>query len=112
ALMHELRDEPMPSIQEMLSRMARVDLVVVEGFKFAPYSKIEVHRIAAGKPLLFPDDGMIVGVATDATLDIALPVAHLDDISAIAAMMERTAIDIADLDRVPVPGLRQREKLA
>src|SRR5690606_20607325 len=28
ALMHELRDEPMPSIQEMLSRMARVDLVV------------------------------------------------------------------------------------
>jgi molybdopterin-guanine dinucleotide biosynthesis protein B len=77
--------------------MSRVDLVVVEGFKSEPHRKIEVHRLANGKPLLFPDDPAIAGIATDADLETTLPVAHLDDIAAIAAMMQRSAIPVEDV---------------
>jgi molybdopterin-guanine dinucleotide biosynthesis adapter protein len=77
--------------------MSRVDLVVVEGFKSEPHRKIEVHRAANGKPLLFPDDPAIAGIATDTAVETALPLAHLDDIPAIAAMMESSAISIEDV---------------
>jgi molybdopterin-guanine dinucleotide biosynthesis protein B len=97
ALMHELRDAAEPRLPELLAKMSPVDLVVVEGFKSEPHRKIEVHRAANGKPLLFPDDPAIVGIASDATLETTLPVAHLDDIAAIAAMMRRSAISVEDV---------------
>ena len=97
ALMHELRGAPEPRLPELLERMSPVDLVIVEGFKSEPHRKIEVHRAANGKPMLFPDDPGIVGIATDAELKTTLPVAHLDDIPAIAAMMQRSAISVEDV---------------
>ena len=97
ALMHELRGAPEPRLPELLKRMSPVDLVIVEGFKSEPHRKIEVHRAANGKPMLFPDDPGIVGIATDAELKTTLPVAHLDDIPAIAAMMQRSAISVEDV---------------
>jgi molybdopterin-guanine dinucleotide biosynthesis adapter protein len=97
ALMHELRGAAEPRLPELLKKMSRVDLVVVEGFKSEPHRKIEVHRAANGKAMLFPDDPAIVGIATDAALETALPVVHLDDIPAIAAMMQRSAISVEEL---------------
>ncbi len=97
ALMHELRGVPEPRLPELLKRMSPVDLVIVEGFKSEPHRKIEVHRAANGKPMLFPDDPAIVGIATDAELKTTLPVVHLDDIPAIAAMMQRSAISVEDV---------------
>ena len=97
ALMHELRGAPEPRLPELLKRMSPVDLVIVEGFKSEPHRKIEVHRAANGKPMLFPDDPGIVGIATDAELKTTLPVAHLDDIPAIAAMMQTSAIPVQDV---------------
>src|ERR1700687_3610026 len=97
ALMHELRGAPEPRLPELLAKMSPVDLVIVEGFKSEPHRKIEVHRVANGKAMLFPDDRAIVGIATDGAVETALPVAHLDDIPAIAAMMQRSAISVEDL---------------
>jgi molybdopterin-guanine dinucleotide biosynthesis protein B len=97
ALMHELRGRPEPLLPELLRKMSRVDLVLVEGFKSEPHRKIEVHRAANGKALLFPDDPAIAGIATDAAVETTLPVAHLDDIPAIAAMMQRFAISVEDV---------------
>jgi molybdopterin-guanine dinucleotide biosynthesis protein B len=77
--------------------MSPVDLVVVEGYKSEPHRKIEVHRSANGKPLLFPGDAGIVGIAADVAVETALPTAHLDDIPAIAAMLRRSAISLDDL---------------
>jgi molybdopterin-guanine dinucleotide biosynthesis adapter protein len=94
ALMHELRGASEPRLPELLSKMSRVDLIVVEGFKSERHRKIEVHRAANGKPLLFPEDAGIVGIATDAILETTLPTVHLDDIPAIAAMMRRSAIPV------------------
>jgi molybdopterin-guanine dinucleotide biosynthesis protein B len=97
ALMHELRGAPEPRLPELLKKMSPVDLVIVEGFKSEPHRKIEVHRAANGKAMLFPDDPAIVGIATDAELKTTLPVAHLDDIPAIAAMMQKSALSIEDV---------------
>src|ERR1700687_5131674 len=69
ALMHELREGTEPRLPELLAKLSGVDLVVVEGFKPEPHCKIEVHRLANGKPLLFPDDPGIAGIATDAALE-------------------------------------------
>jgi molybdopterin-guanine dinucleotide biosynthesis protein B len=87
ALMHELRGANEPRLPELLARLSPVDLVIVEGYKRDPHRKIEVHRAANGKELLFPADPGIVGIASDVAIATTLPRAHLDDIPAIAAMM-------------------------
>ena len=97
ALMHELRGAAEPRLQELLAKMAPVDLVMVEGFKREPHRKIEVHRAANGKPWLFPDDPGIVGIVTDAAAETRLPVVHLDDIDAVATLIKRSAISLEDL---------------
>ena len=96
ALMHELRGAAEPKLPELLSKLSAVDLVVVEGFKREPHRKIEVHRAANAKPLLFPDDPGIVGIATDTAVETPLPTVHLDDIEAVAALMLRAAIQVED----------------
>jgi molybdopterin-guanine dinucleotide biosynthesis adapter protein len=97
ALMHELRGADEPKLPELLAKLSRVDLVIVEGFKRGPHCKIEVHRAANGKPALFPDDPGIVGIATDTKLETRLPAVHLDDIPAVAAMMQASALAIEDV---------------
>ena len=97
ALMHELRDAPEPPLRELLQKMSPVDLVVIEGYKTDSHRKIEVHRAANGKPLLFPEDAAIVGIVTDIAVETALPTAHLDDIPAVADMMQRAAVAVEDI---------------
>jgi molybdopterin-guanine dinucleotide biosynthesis protein B len=103
--MHELRGASEPRLPDLLAKMSPVDLVIVEGFKSEPHRKIEVHRAANGKAMLFPDDPGIAGIATDTAVETTLPVAHLDDIPAIAAMMQKSAISVEDVlaRRVPKP---------
>lgn len=96
ALMHELRGEGEPRLPELLEKLAPVDLVVAEGFKREPHRKIEVHRAANNKPLLFPDDPGIIGIATDTSVDTRLPTVHLDDIPAIAALLLRAAMPVEE----------------
>jgi len=97
ALMHELRGAAEPSLPGLLRKISPVDLVVIEGFKSEPHRKIEVYRKANGKPPLFPGDPAIAGIATDAAVETVLPVAHLDDIPAVAAMMQTYAIAVEDV---------------
>ena len=85
ALLHENRDAPEPSIDDLLARMKEVDLVLIEGFKSHKHQKMEVHRPAVGKPLLCPEDPTIVAVASDVELpDVTLPVIGLENVAAIA----------------------------
>lgn len=97
ALMHELRGAREPHLPELLRKLSRVDLVVIEGYKTEPHRKIEVHRAANAKPLLFPTDPDIVGVVADVAIETSLPTAHLDDIAAVAAMLRRFAVPIEDV---------------
>jgi molybdopterin-guanine dinucleotide biosynthesis protein B len=88
ALVHELRGTAEPMLPALIEKLAPVDMVIVEGFKRGPQPKLEVHRKAVGKPLLYPDDARIVGVASDGPLaGSTVPVLSIDDIDAIAAFM-------------------------
>jgi molybdopterin-guanine dinucleotide biosynthesis adapter protein len=84
ALMRELRDAQEPTLDELVARMAPVDLLLIEGFKREPHPKLEVYRLPVGKPFLYPDDPHIVGIASDVALDAPLPVLSLADVAAIA----------------------------
>ena len=64
-LMHELRDSPEPTLSAHLACFSPCDLVLVEGFKHEAIPKLEVYRPANGKPPLWPDDPLIVAVASD-----------------------------------------------
>ena len=92
ALMHELRDEPEPLLRDLLPRLTSVDLVIVEGYKSQSHPKLEVHRAAVCKPLLYPNDPHIVAVASDTRPpDLKLPFAALDDVEAIADLVDELA---------------------
>ena len=97
ALMHELRGAPEPHLAELLAKMSPVDLVIVEGFKADPHPKIEVHRAANGKPMMFGNDATIVGIASDIEAQTVLPFAHLDDVAAVARIMRDSAASIDDV---------------
>ncbi len=60
ALIHEGRGETEPSLDELVQRMAPVDLILIEGFKSESYQKLEVHRPSLGKKLLCLDDAEVV----------------------------------------------------
>jgi molybdopterin-guanine dinucleotide biosynthesis protein MobB len=87
-LMTDLEQEREPELQEMVRRLDDVplDAILVEGFKHESFPKIELHRPAVGRPLLFPEDPDIIAVATDAPLvtPTDLPVLDLNDVDAIA----------------------------
>lgn len=97
ALMHELRGAPEPSLLELLPHLGKVDFVIVEGFKADAHAKLEVHRVANGKPFLFPEDRNIKAVVSDladpaSSLPSHLPHAYLDDIDAIVALTVELAV--------------------
>ena len=89
ALMHELRGAAEPDLAEQIALLSPCDLVLIEGYKEAPYPKLEVHRAANDKTLLAassPEN--IVAVASDTAislpLELAVPVLDLADRDAIA----------------------------
>ena len=85
ALFTEHADSDEPDLPDLLGQLASADLVLVEGFKKYPIEKIEIFRPSVGKPPLYPQDDLVMAVASDAQLDdCPLPVFDLSDIAAIA----------------------------
>lgn len=86
ALMHELRDEEKPDLEEVLSHIGPCDLVLVEGYKGGPFPKIEARssRSLTQEPLS-GDDQLIIAIACDGETDTgALPRFDVNDIAGIA----------------------------
>jgi molybdopterin-guanine dinucleotide biosynthesis adapter protein len=73
AIVHELRGAPEPGLAEQVARLAPADIILVEGFKWDPIPKLEVHRPSLGQAPLYPNDPHIVAVACDAALPADLP---------------------------------------
>jgi molybdopterin-guanine dinucleotide biosynthesis protein B len=83
-LMHEYGDQAEFSMDQLLARMSPVDLVLVEGFRRWPHERLEVWRAAAGKPPFFPEDSLVVAMASDAPVPgCDLPFLDLGDVEAI-----------------------------
>lgn len=88
-LMHELRGEREPGLEQQLATLSPCDLVLIEGFKWAPVPKLEIFRPALGKAPIFPDNPHVVAVASDAPVETALPVLDLNDPDGISDFILR-----------------------
>ena len=84
AIMHELRGEPEPSLEEQIKRVSPCDLLLVEGHKRFPLPKLEIWRKVNAKPLLYPEDRHIVAIAADAAVETELPRFDLNDCDSIS----------------------------
>jgi len=102
ALMVETPNQPEAQLDEFVSRLDQtaLDLILVEGFRHVPFTKIELHRPALGHPLLCTEDKSIIAVASDAPLDLPnnLPLLNLNNPAAIAhfirtGILDQTAAD-------------------
>jgi molybdopterin-guanine dinucleotide biosynthesis protein B len=83
-VMHELRGDAEPGLEEQIKRMSPCDLLLIEGYKRYPLPKLEIYREANGKPLLYPEDPHIVAVAADVPLETKLPRFGLTDYDRVA----------------------------
>jgi molybdopterin-guanine dinucleotide biosynthesis protein B len=102
ALMHESRGAPELTLEEALARMTPCDLVLIEGYKAYSVPKLEVHRVAVGKPLLCPGDPNIVGIATDVAVSAlpdglpeGLPRFDIEDAASIAHFVSVRAANVS-----------------
>ena len=86
ALIHELRGEREPSLDDVLARLSPCDIVLVEGYKRDGHAKIETRRLEAkDRRPLSPASPNVMAVASDHALpEEQLPVFDLNDIAAIA----------------------------
>lgn len=97
ALMHELRGEDEPSLDDVLKRLSPCDLVLVEGYKREGHAKIETRRLGAKdtKPLTAGDPNIRAIAADHEVEGESVPVFALDDITSIADFI------VAEADLVP-----------
>ena len=88
ALIHEQGNQTEPNLDELLSKLKPVDLVLVEGFKKENHTKLEVHRDKLGKELICQTDPKICMVASDIELfGLNVPVFDINDYDAISEFM-------------------------
>jgi molybdopterin-guanine dinucleotide biosynthesis adapter protein len=84
-LMHEIRDQPEPPLEELMAHMTPVDLLMVEGMKGHGHDKIEVHRAGRERPLIAEEQLDVVAVASDTPLEgLKVPVLDLNNAPAVA----------------------------
>ena len=83
-LMHENADEFQPSLTDLIKKLSKADLILVEGFKQQKHAKIEVVRQTRSQSLIAESDPSILAVATDFELTTDKTCLDLNDTIAIA----------------------------
>lgn len=85
SLIVQRAEDTAPSLEERLSTMAEVDLVLVEGFRDYRFPRIEVWSPCSDRPPLAMKDRQIAAVVSDSIVEAGLccPVFKRDAIEAI-----------------------------
>ena len=78
-LMHENNDELQPRLTDLIKKLSKVDLVLVEGFKQEKHPKIEVVRKVGNQNLISENDPTILAVATDVEISTEKTCINLND---------------------------------
>ena len=74
ALLREYEQAAEPEMEQLIAQLdARVDWVLVEGFKDSDLPKVEVWRTQTGKPVRYPEDAQVVAIATDSPAALPVP---------------------------------------
>ena len=91
AIMHELRDEVEPALEDVLKRLEGSDLILIEGFKRHDHPKIEARRLeSVQQDALGEEFPGIVAIASDHEVESgAVPVYALDDIAGLTDFILR-----------------------
>lgn len=90
ALMREHRGGEEPGLHALCAMLGPVDLILVEGFKYSPIPKIEIHRADTGKTLLQADDPWIAAVVSEtAPPGLTVPWIPLGDVEGVAEVLIR-----------------------
>ena len=65
-------DQEDPELGYLLKQLDtdKLDLILIEGFKYATYPKIELHRKEMEQVYLFPNDDSIIAIASEVEPDI------------------------------------------
>jgi molybdopterin-guanine dinucleotide biosynthesis protein B len=85
AIIHESRDDPEPSLDDILAKLAPCDAVIVEGYKRDTHDKIEVRNVNLNHPKLAGDDPTVVAIAANGPVeDAPVPVFDRGDVTALA----------------------------
>jgi len=72
--------------------MSPVDLVLVEGFKWAQHARIEVYRSEVGKPPFHPENPHVAGIVSDTPFpDAGRPVVDIDDVEGVVELILASA---------------------
>ena len=88
ALIHELRGEAEPNLEDIIVKLVPCDLVIIEGYKRDGHDKIEVRNLSLDHPHLAGDDPTIVAIAaTGAIAGAPVPVFNRDDVTALSAFI-------------------------
>lgn len=91
ALMHELREEKEPSMEELCARFSPCDLILAEGYKCATIPKLEVfreeNRSRTDWKNIYPSDPQIVAVITDSKDEFPLPRMDINQPADVAAFI-------------------------
>jgi len=83
-LMHENSDELQPSLTDLIKKLSKVDLVLVEGFKQERHPKIEVVRKVRDQNLIAENDPTILALASDVDISTEKTCINLNDTIGIA----------------------------
>ena len=92
ALMTEYQDQTEPELDYLIGQLdlENIDLIMVEGFRHLPFTKIELHRPSIRKKLIFPEDKSVIAVASDENLETGhLPLLNLNVPEEIAGFIDR-----------------------
>jgi molybdopterin-guanine dinucleotide biosynthesis protein B len=90
AIIHEMREEEEPPLDDILAKLAPCDLVIVEGYKRDTHDKIEVRNVNLDHPKLAGEDSTVVAIAANGTIaDCPVPSFDRDDVSNLASFIER-----------------------
>jgi molybdopterin-guanine dinucleotide biosynthesis protein MobB len=72
-----------PNLDELITELNhdKIDLILVEGFKWESFNKIELHRQELAKPYLYKEDKNIIAIALDHSPEeeVTLPILDLNN---------------------------------
>jgi molybdopterin-guanine dinucleotide biosynthesis adapter protein len=92
AVITEYEEQKEPDLFELINKLdlEAIDLILVEGFKHLAFAKIELHRPAIGKRLIFPEDSSVIAVASDSKLKTgALSLLNINQPEEVAGFINR-----------------------
>jgi molybdopterin-guanine dinucleotide biosynthesis protein B len=76
------------SLDDIISRLPKMDLILTEGYKKSPNKKIELHRVELNHPILCQPDELLA-IVTNAPVEMNVPQIRFEDVEGCAEIIIR-----------------------